>query len=329
MKTPLGFSIILALLLLSAPVVWAQEPTAKVGVHILQTEEMAQAVQLLNPSRSPDEWLFVTIPFSLEDTTQTGRWQSFFDAARAQRVIPIVRLVTKAENGTWEIPTQKNMVDQLNALQQLNWPTAEKRVILFNEVNHGKEWGGRIDPAGYAKLFRFGAQWAHALSPQFVVLPAAMDLAAPNGGVTRDAFRFLDEMYAFDNEIFSYADAWNSHSYPNPGFSAPPQRYGRNSLYGYQFELVYLQTKGVKDLLVYITETGWEQNHQTSNKLSAYYQYALDKIWQPDARVVAVTPFVLQGAPGPFANFSFLTANGKPTLHYSALQKVLGVSTER
>jgi hypothetical protein len=159
------------------------------------------------------------------------------------------------------------------------------------------------------------------------VMPAAMDLAAPSGAVTRDAFVYLEQMHTFDNQIFSYADAWNSHSYPNPAFSAPPQRQGRNSLYGYQYELGFLESKGVAQLPVYITETGWEENRATRGRLATYYKYALEKIWQPDSRVVAVTPFVFQGDPGPFSSFSFLNAAGKPTTHYAALEKVLGAQS--
>lgn len=298
------------------------------GMHVLSMEEVTPAVALLREQeRGTEDWYYITIPFTIGDVDRAEAWQQFFNQAKEQRVIPIVRLVTKAEGATWSIPTQKNIVDQLNVLAHLVWPTTERRVLIFNEVNHAKEWGNTIDPVEYAELFRFSALWARSLQKNFVIMPAAMDLAAPNGKVTKDAFAYLDEMHTYDGEIFSYADAWNSHSYPNPGFSAPPQRAGRNSLYGYQHELTYLEEKGVASLPVYITETGWIENTLTSRNLTSYYKFALEKIWQPDARVVAVTPFVFAGSPGPFANFSFVSAEGKPTIQYAALKKVLGAST--
>lgn len=297
-------------------------------MHVLSMEEVEPAVTLLREQAVTDQnWYYITIPFTTSDIKREKDWQQFFIKAKELHVIPIVRLATESKNGAWEIPTQKNIVDQLNVLAKLEWPTSERRVLIFNEVNHAKEWGNTIDPVQYADLFRFSSLWAKSLQKNFIVMPAAMDLAAPNGKITRDAFSYLDAMYAYDPAIFTYADAWNSHSYPNPAFSAPPQRQGRNSLYGYQHELQYLEKKGVASLPVYITETGWEENRTTSRYLTSYYQYAINKIWQPDSRVVAVTPFVFAGAPGPFANFSFTTADGKPTLHYNALKKVLGAST--
>lgn len=79
-----------------------------------------------------------------------------------------------------------------------------------------------------------------------------------------------------------------------------------------------------KTLPVYITETGWRATKTNSNKLTQYYQYANKYIWS-DPRVVAVTPFVLQGAPGPFAEFSFIN-DGQPTAQYQALQSAIATA---
>ena len=306
----------------------ASAQTAKMGMHVLSMEEVEPAVTLLREQEKDTEhWYYITIPFTTADIGREVEWQAFFTKAKTLRVIPIVRLATQPQGAFWQIPTKKHIVDQIDMLARLEWPTAERRILIFNEVNHAKEWGNTINPAQYAELFRFSALWARSQDKNFIVMPAAMDLAAPSGSVTQDAFVYLEAMYASDPEIFTYADAWNSHSYPNPGFSAPPQRLGRNSLYGYQHELSFLEKKGITTLPVYITETGWVENRATSRNLTKYYQYAFDKIWQPDSRVVAVTPFVFNGAPGPFATFSFISADGKPTVHYQALKNVLGAST--
>lgn len=323
------FSLLFSVLLLCSVATTASAQTAKMGMHVLSMDEVEPAVTLLREQqKDTDHWYYITIPFTIADLEREREWQQFFNRAKDLHVIPIVRLATVPKGAVWVIPTQKNIVDQLTVLAHLEWPTPERRVLIFNEVNHAKEWGNSIDPVQYAELFRFSSLWAHSLQKNFIIMPAAMDLAAPNGSVTRDAFAYLDAMHAYDQAIFSYADAWNSHSYPNPGFSAPPQRLGRNSLYGYQHELAYLEKKGVASLPVYITETGWEQNRATSNNLARYYKFAFEKIWQPDNRVIAVTPFVFNGAPGPFASFSFISAEGKPTLHYDALKKVLGANTQ-
>ncbi len=307
----------------------ANAATAKMGMHVLHPGDMREAVGLLEAQNTDDTdpWYYVTIPYSLKDAANRDEWQLYFDQAKQLRVIPIVRLVTEPDGNVWKEPTRADVVFQLDALSKLDWPTSKKRIIIFNEVNHAKEWGGRIDPAGYTRLLRFASQWARSIDNEFVILPAAMDLASTNGDATADAFSYWNAVFKEDPEIMSYIDAWNSHSYPNPAFSAPPTTRGQNSLLGYEHELKYLENQGVRVLPVYITETGWEANWLTSRRLSAWYKYAVEEIWLPDDRIVAVTPFVFRGAPGPFDKFSFLDSEGKPTLQHEAFEKVLGTMT--
>ncbi|PIY79837.1 MAG: hypothetical protein COY81_00655 [Candidatus Pacebacteria bacterium CG_4_10_14_0_8_um_filter_43_12] len=293
----------------------------KLGIHILNTTELALAKKLITVDQ-PDQWQYVTIPFTLDDLGRLDEWQDFFNQAKDQKVIPIVRLATRFENGSWQIPTRKDSVALISALSGMEWPTPERRIIVFNEVNHAKEWGGKIDPVGYANMLAFVSDWARSENKNYLVLPAAMDLAALSGPSTVEAFAYLDAMYQSDPEVFAAVDGWNSHSYPNPGFSASPRRAGKNSLQGFKYELAWIKQKTEKDFQVYITETGWEDNRSTGTRLADYYTYALENIWS-DPQVVAVTPFVLKGTPGPFADFSFLTAQDQPTRQYLALRSAI------
>jgi hypothetical protein len=295
------------------------------GIHILNPSELNDAEELLKSTTEQEEWHYLTVPLSLEDTKNVEQWQGFFKAAKEKKLIPIVRLVTKFENGAWTVPSKREVVQMVSFLNQLEWPTEEKWVIVFNEPNHAKEWGGQVNPEEYAQVLRFTADWLHTEQKGYRVLPAGLDLAAPNGRVTMEAFTYLERMLAVDPEIFTTVDAWNSHSYPNPGFSSSPQRVGQNSLRGFQYELAYLKEKTGREYQVFITETGWEENAATSRWLPSYYQYAYQHIWS-DSRVIAVTPFILRGAPGPFARFSFLDSHGRPTRQYTAYQNILGNS---
>jgi hypothetical protein len=83
-----------------------------------------------------------------------------------------------------------------------------------------------------------------------------------------------------------------------------------------------LKKKTGRDLRTFITETGWVENASTSRWLESYYTYAFQHIWS-DPRIIAVTPFVLRGDPGPFAGFSFLDKNNRPTIQYVAMQNAL------
>lgn len=310
----------LVLLVVTTTRVFAAE-TSKIGVHILQTNELTQAKNLIQVGQE-DTWHYVTIPFTLTDIERETEWQNFFNEARAQKLIPLVRLSTKVENGAWTVPSKHEITQMIQVLSKLEWPTDQRHIIVFNEVNHSKEWGGTINPEEYADILTFTKNWANTERKSYVVLPAAMDLAAPNGKVTREAFSYLTAMYSYDNEVFHNLGGWNSHSYPNPGFSAAPQRRGQNSLRGFEHELAYLKGKADVDLPVYITETGWEDSKATSRWLVSYYTYALQHIWSDD-RVKAVTPFVLKGEPGPFAGFSFLKGDNTPTRQYYAFQTAL------
>lgn len=300
---------------------------SKLGIHILNTSELAPAEQLLSVDGS-NEWRYVTIPYTLADVEKPEQWQDFFDEAHEKKITPLVRLATKMEDGGWTVPSRYDAVQLVTGLSKLDWHADKKHIIVFNEVNHAKEWGGSIDPKHYAEVLEFVSNWARTENKNFVVLPAALDLAAPNGSETREAFAYLNEMHRANPDIFEYIDAWNSHSYPNPAFSSSPQRTGKNSLRGFQHELAYLKTKTSEEFDVYITETGWEDNAATSKWLSSYYNYAMQHIWS-DPQVKAVTPFVLKGSPGPFEGFSFLSDDDQPTRQYLAFRNMIEVVTKQ
>ncbi len=306
-------------LLLNGSTVSAVE-SSKVGIHILHPLQIPQAKELVE--NSADEWQYVTIPVTLADIDRPDVWEEFFSDAGEHKIIPIVRLATEFEDGNWQKPTRHDVVVLLDFLQQFEWPTDQKHIIIYNEVNHMTEWGGEIAPEEYAAILEFAADWAHTEQVGFVVLPAAMDLAAPNGPKTAEAFTYWNQVLASRPEILDKIDAWNSHAYPNPGFTSSPRISGKNRIDGFLYELAYLKKYTDREFPIYITETGWRDTTLTSARLHEYYQYADDHVWN-DERIVAVTPFVLQGAPGPFAEFSFLDETSKPTVQGLALRALV------
>lgn len=290
------------------------------GVHILHPAEMEDAAALIKNEYNQESWSYVTIPLALADLNRQEDWQKAFNQAKANKIKPIVRLVSRydATNDAWAIPNRAEIISYFTFLNSLTWPTEEKLIIVFNEVNHAKEWGNTLDPGIYAQTLEFTADWAHTENNGYLILPAAMDLAAPNGSETKEAFTFLNQMLESHPQIFSKIDFWNSHSYPNPGFSASPTRTGQNSLSGFLNELTWLERKTSLTPKVFITETGWEENARTRNQLYNYYEYAAEEIWNNE-RVVAVTPFVLKGDPGPYSKFTLLDKDNQPSKQYHAL----------
>ncbi|MBD3250647.1 MAG: hypothetical protein GF381_03715 [Candidatus Pacebacteria bacterium] len=312
-------ALILALLLSLSTAADSWAVGDVLGVHLLSPHDLDQAKQLLSYNQGTK---YLTVPLTLSDLDQFALWQRFFDQAGQNQMVPIVRLATKVKGDYWAKPTRWDVVRLFNFLNLLEWPSEKRYVIIFNEVNHAKEWGGQLEPEEYGRILEFASRWAKTEPFDYQVLPAAMDLDAPNSGQTMEAFTFLNRMLAYNPRVFDQVDLWNSHSYPNPGFSSSPTRTGKNSMRGFLHELKFLKQKTGRDFEVMITETGWQANRYTEPWLAKYYLYAAQHIWSLP-QVKAVTPFVVQGSPGPFTDFSFFDESSQPTSQFEAFQQAV------
>lgn len=294
------------------------------GVHILHPDEIVQVAEGFKEYRLDDEKLYVTIPFTLDDIGRLAEWQRAFEHADEEDIVPIVRITSEydSEKDAWKVPDRRQMILLVKALSTLKWPQTKRYVVLFNEPNHAKEWGGAVDPASFAQVTTFLADWLHTEDGEYILLPAGTDLAAPNGDQTWDAFRFWRGVFEAKPDYLEHFDAWNSHSYPNPAFIAPPTARGQNTLRGFEYELEFLKSYSDKKWDVYITETGWRETNQNRNRLNSYYQVAHNTIWS-NPQVEVVTPFVWRGSPGPFEEFSFLDADAEPTAQWRAYTNLL------
>lgn len=324
------FVSILSLIFLAAPAK-AQEVN-KFGIHILDPSEINQAAQLVNSSGG--DWGFITIVIR-DDDRDFKKWQNFFDQCRQLHLVPLIRLATHNKNETWVAPKKEEISSWVNFLVNLNWPTKNRYIIVFNEPNHAKEWGGKIDPPHYAQILDEFISQLKKANPNFQVLPAGFDLAAPNSKTTKDALVFWQEMNKEVPGIFEKIDGWASHSYPNHGFLGKPQDSGRTSIRGYQWELTVLKNQfGVKkELPVFITETGWpHQKVQNSNVktknfyspelVAEYIEAAYKNVWLPDKRVVAVTPFTLNYQAEPLDVFSWFDSQNQPYPQYERVKNL-------
>ena len=298
------FFVILFLLLIKP--VWASEPNNKFGIHLAQPnfEDLESAAKLVN-SRGGD-WGYVTLVIQ-EDDRKKEKWQEVFNQLRKLHLIPIIRLATKPEGAIWRRPGKDDAGEWADFLDSLNWVTKDRYIILFNEPNHGAEWGGAVDVKNYSEVAVKFAKRLKEKNPDFFIMLAGLDASAPNSPPAYgDEAAFLQTLISnvtieqFNN-LFS---GTVSHSYPNPGFAGSPWDYGRGTVRTYQWELELLKEFGIKkDLPVFITETGWQRGSEQSvadNIISAY-----NNVWLPDSRVKAVTPFILNYQGSPFLEFSW------------------------
>lgn len=293
-----------------------QAPNNRFGIHVLEAEDLLPAANLVNSNGG--DWGYVTIVIRQNDLNHE-KWQKIFDQMRRRHLIPLVRLAAKPQNSHWEKPRPEDADRWAEFLNSLNWVTKNRYVILFNEPNHVKEWGGELKPHEYAAIVKEFRQKLKSASEDFFLLPAGLDTAAPDSKDTMAATEFWRQMYLVDRQIFTYFDGWNSHSYPNPGFSGPVSGSGLGTIRSYLAEISYLARFGLpQNLPVFITETGWVNS---AGDLPRLYDQAFTQVWQ-QPNLVAVTPFILNYPQPPFQQFSWL---GQP--HYqtvAALAKTAG-----
>src|SRR5215469_12078387 len=107
----------------------------KIGIHILDPSELPAAAKLVN--NNGGDWGYVTIPIQSADEDLV-KWQKFMDACKKYHVIPIIRLATQGDyfnTQVWRKPNENDIVDFANFLNSLEWPTKNRYIIVFNEVN--------------------------------------------------------------------------------------------------------------------------------------------------------------------------------------------------
>ena len=330
-KKSLFFLCLLFVLVLAAPVERADalfDPVARPnnfsGIHILFPSELSEAASLVNAKTG--EWGYVTIPIQTGDK-DLDKWQSFMDEAKKHKLIPIIRLATSADRentSVWAKPTTLEILDFANFLNSLNWPVENRYIIAFNEMNRFDEWGGEApNPKEYADLLSYTVEVFKERNPNFYVIMGGLDNASPNDRVKyMDNLVYMNEMVAYNPEIFNKIDAFASHSYPNPGFSAPPLQNKVEGITTYQFEYNLINSHTVKKKPVFITETGWDSAKLSETVIAKYYEIAYQNFWNKDKdKIVAITPFLLNSQGGPFDIFSFVKS-GKQTKYYEVSAKM-------
>lgn len=284
-------------------------PNNKIGIHILFPAELSKARELINSNNG--EWGYVIIPIQSGDK-DIKKWQSFMDEARNNKIIPIIRLATEGDyfqKESWRKPKDEDVVDFANFLDSLNWPVKNRYIVAFNEVNRADEWEGQADPAEYARILSFTTDTFKAKNSDYFIISSGMDNASITSNGTYSQYDYFRLMNDAVPGIFSKIDGYSSHSYPNPAFSQPPETVTRTSISSFIFEKQLIDTMSEKDLPVFITETGWDQQAVTEKVAAEYFKKALETTWN-DKNIIAITPFLLHAGPGPFEKFSFIKNDG-------------------
>lgn len=306
------FLLFVLLLFKVKPILAVNQPKNIFGLHIIQTSDIDKASSIINSGGG--DWGFATIVIRL-DLLDHSNWQQFFDKCRKYHIIPIVRIATSMDQDNWTVPTNDEIDRMVDFLNQLNWPTTQRIVIPFNEVNHATEWGGSVDVTSFEKMFTYTATKLKQTNSNFYILSSPLDLAAPEKPPSyKSPNQFYKELLTINPNFFDNIDALASHSYPNHGYIGTPNESGQHSIRGFVWEKKYLKSLGInKNLPVFITETGWphREGESTNNryytaKTSAKFLNSALNIWQKYPDVVAVTPFIYNYPYPPFDHFSWV-----------------------
>src|SRR3989338_7374683 len=293
--------------------VFAANSNNKFGISLAQpnSEEFAKVKELVNSNGG--DWGYATLIIEEKDKNK-DKWQGIFNQLRTLHLIPIIRLATSAIGENWRRPEKQDAQSWADFLDSLNWVVKNRYVILFNEPNHGSEWGGEVDEKSYAEVSFEFAKKLKEKNPDFFIMLAGFDASAPSWAPgMEDEEVFLREGFQGPSlkvdpltrtDLIKYIDGWSSHSYPNPGFSGSPYAIGRGTVRTYEWELELLKQMGInKELPVFITETGWKRGSE--QVVAENFQITFENIWNIDDRVMAVTPFVLDYQGDQFLEFSW------------------------
>ncbi len=302
------------------------QPNNKVGIHLAQpSDKDIQAASDLVNSNGGD-WGYVTLVIQ-ENDRDLKKWQQIFDQLRKLHLIPLIRLATQPQGDVWKKPQKEDALSWANFLNSLNWVIKNRYIILFNEPNHGSEWGGRVDPEDYVETAFSFSKTLKEKNKNFFIMLAGFDASAPSRPpryederiFIKQGLSFLKGNLQDKKQLFDLIDGWASHSYPR-NYIGSVYGSGRRSVRTYQWELNLLKRLGIKkDLAVFITETGWKNNINPQQIKLAYQD-----VWFNDDKVKGVTPFLLNYQSVPFQEFSWRLQGGKDGFYpqYYLIQKM-------
>ncbi len=296
-------------------------PNNKVGVHILFPAEIEDASRLVNSNDG--DWGYVTIPIQAGDR-DIKKWQEFMDKCKKLHINPLIRLATQGDyfnKASWQKPTEEDIVDFSNFLNSLEWPTKNRYVIVYNEVNRSDEWAGEANPSEYAEILSYAVTVFKSKNQDFFIISGGMDNASITSNGTYNQFDFFRLMNQAVPGIFNQIDGYSSHSYPNPAFSSPPDANTPRSISSFKYELDEISRFSNKNLPVFITETGWSQEEISKVVVGNYFKEAFENVWN-DSRIVAVTPFILTAGPGSFEKFSLTNGGSEKNEVYKAIESI-------
>jgi hypothetical protein len=285
----IGGLIVLSLLLLAAGGASAEPeppprfPNNPVGINLARWIEhpyLWAAAELVNSNGG--DWGHVTIVLVEDDRADPDRLQRLFDQCYLHHLVPIVRIGTRFDlaRGVWARPQPNDPYLWREFFDRVRWPTTHHYIVVGNEPNLGREWGGAVDAADYA---RYLEKWLTVFADDrhYRVFNGALDASNDTSLPERmDEYEFIAAMRQASPTLFERLDGWASNPY-HFRWWAEELRY---SYRAYEAELAAIG----RDMPVIIVESA--TGHVDDPRAVADYYEMAFKHWLADPRVVAATP---------------------------------------
>src|SRR5215212_4550865 len=151
-----------------------------VGLNVARLRQdryLQAAADLVN--RNGGDWGYVTVVWTADDRDSGAGdlfLRQFVDRCFEYHLRPIVRVATRFDvgSGTWTRPEPDDAERWRGYFERASWPTRPVWVVAGNEPNLGRDWGGQVDAADYARYLA-GFLDVFADSEQFKVVNAPLD----------------------------------------------------------------------------------------------------------------------------------------------------------
>jgi hypothetical protein len=254
-----------------------------VGVNLVRWWEphfVNAAAELVNSGGG--DWGYVTVVLVDDDRNYPERFQAFLDQCAKLHITPVIRVGTTFDLDAelWKRPEWRDAELWYRYFERMRWPTALRHLVVGNEPNLGREWGGAVDGPMYA---RYLAWWIEVFGdrPYYRMYNGALDASNDTGMPDRqDMFEFIADMKKGVPDIFDRLHGWAS----NPYHFWWQSRELRYTFRSYEVELEAIG----RDLPVLIVESALA-HIDDPRQIADYYQMAFEW-WLNDKRVLAATP---------------------------------------
>ena len=126
---------------------------------------------------------------------------------------------------------------------------------IWNEPNLASEWGGSIDPAGYAELLDEASRRARAVDPNVVILSAPLAMTTENSERAMDELSYWEALY--DLGVAEHFDIVSANAY---GLDQPydePAEPGTLNIRRIELLHELMVRHGDGDKAIWLNEYGW------------------------------------------------------------------------